>query len=339
MQQTSWHTHAHIEQTMSKQQESGDDIGLNKVLEAWSREAGGRPLTMVMIGKSGVGKSTLINDFLELEEDEMCATGSGALTETREVVVKASEKLDITVQMIDTPGLGGIDEVRMIDVFKDLSKITNHKADIVLYCVSIHPSSCIDSTDIDIIQATTMAFGPEIWRHTILALTFAGAHTYNKPSSEYQSRVSNYANAFQEALHKANVHNISVKSILSEEVSPRSIPAIPIEGPSLEFSLNSNSCSDPEWTRRLFKEALKKSNPKIAKSLLKLNGKPSQVVQAAEFGGSIAAGTAVGAAIGTAIGAPFLGIGIIIGAAVGAVVGGAVGAVIPIVIKACKKHN
>ena len=323
---------------MSIQSERDDGPGLNKALEAWSREAGERPLTVVVVGKSGAGKSTLINNFLELDKDEMCKTGNGASITTREVAMKESIKKDVTIQMIDTPGLGGIDEIKAIDVFKDLSKITNRKADVIVYCISIHSSSCIDSTDIDIIRALTLAFGQQIWRHTILAFTFAGRpNTLKSSSSEYRSRVSNYASAFQEALCKAKVHKISVKSVLSEEVSPQSIPAIPIEGTSLEASLNDNSCS--QWTHRLFMEALKKSNPKAARTQLKLSDQSSAVVQVAEFGGSVAAGTAIGAAVGTAIGAPFLGIGIIIGASIGAVVGGAVGCIIPTVIKVCKQRN
>ena len=323
---------------MSIQCEPDGDSGLNKALEVWSREAGGRPLTMVVLGKSGVGKSTLINNFLELEKDEMCETGNGASVTTTEVVIKENVKIDVTIQMIDTPGLGGIDEVRAKDVFKGLSIITNQKADVMVYCVSIHPSSCIDSTDIDIIRAITSAFGPEVWRHTILALTFAGPNTMNYPGSEHQSRVNNYAEAFQEALHKAHIRKISVKSALSEEekVPAQSIIAIPIEGdPS--FKINDNSC----WTHRLFLEAMKKSNPKTAGSLRLLNiyDKPSQIVQVAEFGGSVAAGTAVGAAVGTVIGAPFLGIGIIIGVTIGAVVGGVVGSIIPTVVKANKQHS
>ena len=88
-------------------------------------------------------------------------------------------------------------------------------------------------------------------------------------------------------------------------------------------------------------EAMKKSNPKTAGSLRLLNiyDKPSQIVQVAEFGGSVAAGTAVGAAVGTVIGAPFLGIGIIIGVTIGAVVGGVVGSIIPTVVKANKQHS
>lgn len=315
-----------------------DDPGLTNTLEAWSREAGERPLTMVVVGKSGAGKSTLINNFLELEKDEMCPTGSGASVTTLEVVIKENVKKDVTIRMIDTPGLGGIDEIRAKDIFKDLSKITNQKADVIVYCMSIHPSSCIDSTDTEIIRAITSAFGSEIWRHTILALTFAGwPNTSEISSSEYRSRVCNYASAFQEALRKANVHKLSVKSALSEEVPPQSIPAVPIEGVVIENSLNDDSCS--QWTNALFMEALKKSNPKAVRTQLKLSDGSSPVVQVAELGGSIAAGTAVGAAIGTAIGAPFLGIGIIIGVAVGAVVGAAVGSLIPTVIKVCKQHT
>lgn len=318
--------------------ERDDDLGLNKALEAWLREAGGRPLTMVVVGKSGAGKSTLINNFLELERDEMCPTGSGALITTQEVTMKESVKKDVTIHMIDTPGLGGIDEIRAIDVFKDFSKITNRKADVMVYCISIHSSSCIDSTDIDIIRALTSAFGREIWRHTILALTFARQPNTSKSSNgEYQSRVSNYASAFQEALRKANIPKISVKSALSEEVPPQSIPAVPIEGTSLEASINDDSCS--QWTDRLFMEALKKSNPKTARTQLKLSDQASPAIQVAEFGGSVAAGMAIGAAVGTVVGAPFLGIGIIIGATVGGVVGGTVGSIIPTVIKVCSKQH
>ena len=318
---------------MSIQYELGDNDGLNKALETWSREAGGRPLTMVVLGKSGAGKSTLINNFLELEKDDMCPTGCGASVTTQEVVVKENVKKHVTVRMIDTPGLGGIDEIRAKDVFKDLSKITNHKADIIVYCISIHPSSCIDSTDIDIIRAITSAFGSDIWRHTILALTFAGPSTLNYPGSEYQSRVSNYAMAFQEALRKTGTRRISVKPALSEEVPAQSIPAIPIEELSLKLSCNDTSC----WIHDLLFAALKKANPKAAKSLRMISDKPIHAVKVAEFGGSVVAGTAVGAAIGTAIGAPFLGIGIIIGATVGAVAGGAVGSIIPLVIKTRKQ--
>ena len=325
--------------------EQDDNPGLTNALEAWSREAGERPLTMVVVGKSGAGKSTLINNFLELEKDEMCPTGNGASVTTLEVVIKENVKKDVTVRMIDTPGLGGIDEIRAKDVFKDLSKVTNHKADVIVYCMSIHPSSCIDSTDIDIIRAITSAFGPEIWRHTILALTFAGqpntseiSSSEYQSSSEFQSRVCNYASAFQEALRKAKVCKISVKSALSGEVPPQSIPAVPIEGVAIENSLNDdNSCS--QWTNTLFREALKKSNPKAVRTQLKLSEGSSPVVQVAELGGSVATGTAVGAAIGTAIGAPFLGIGIIVGVAVGAVVGAAVGSLIPTVIRVCKQHK
>ena len=325
---------------MSIQWEQDDDPGLNKALEVWSREAGGRPVTMVVLGKSGAGKSTLINNFLELEKDEMCETGNGASVTTTEVAIKENVKKDVTVRMIDTPGLGGIDDIRAKDVFKDLSNITNKQADVMVYCVSIHPSSCIDSTDIDIIRAITSAFSSEIWRHTILALTFAGwPDTSKSSSSEYRSRICNYASAFQEALHKANIRKISVKSALSEEVPPQSIPAVPIEGVALENSLNNGSCS--QWTNTLFREALKKANPKAVRTQLKLSyqSPTSPVVQVAEFGGSVAAGTAVGAAIGTAVGAPFLGIGIIIGATVGAVAGGVVGSIIPTAVKVCKQHR
>ena len=307
-------------------QEGDPDVELNKALDEWTRESSGRPLVIVTVGKSGAGKSTLINNFLELERDEMCITGDGASTTTRHITMIQKVKQNVIVQVVDTPGLGGVDEIRTVNVFKDLSNLTNQKADILLYCVSIHSSACIDSTDVAIIRAITSAFGPRIWLHTILALTFADVTSHSKSTTDYKARICNHVKIFQKALHRANVHNMSVHPVFSKEMQLGSIPAIPVGCSPSELPLGSN------WTNQLFMEALKRSNPKRSIPLLEIN-KPSHIVQLAEFGGSVLAGTAVGAAVGTAIGAPFMGIGIIIGSAVGAVVGGTIGSVLPTVIK------
>ena len=287
----------------------------------WKRDSDGRPLVLVVLGKSGVGKSSLINNFLELEDPNKCEANDGASTTTREVEKKAKTKQEIPIQMIDIPGLGGVDSSNTRKVLKDISKATNKQADVVLYCVSMHPASHIDTSDVKVIKRITSAFGTDLWSHTILCLTFA--NTCKIESDEvYKSRVESYAQQFQKALRRTNIFNVQVQSVFSTRSEKRVIiPVIPVGyDPKRQLPLSQN------WSDQLFAEILNHSDAKSIPSLLDTKG---ILEPAAELGGSITIGTAVGAAIGTAIGLPLFGVGAVPGVAVGAAIGAAVGAVLP----------
>ena len=310
---------------MSIQREDNQDIELNRALEDWGAKLNGKPLVIAVIGKSGVGKSTLINNFLGLKNDDLCATGDGASTTTMKIVTRESKKQNISVQMIDTPGLGGINEISMVEVCKDLVRRTaDQKFDILLYCVSKHPSSCIDTTDVEILRTIALVFGQEIWLRTILVLTFA-----DSANSEQDTQICSYAKSFQKALDKTGVVNISVQSGSSEKEEPSSIPVIPVSWSSIELPHSS------DWISQLLIQALKKSNPKTEHTSSQSR---IRIVQATEFAGSVMAGTAVGAAVGAAIGAPFFGIGIIIGPVVGAAIGAVAGSILPIATKLAQRR-
>ena len=287
----------------------------------WKRDSGGRPLVLVVLGKSGVGKSTLINNFLELEDTNKCKADDGASTTTRKVERKEKPKQEITIQIFDTPGLGGVDSYSIKKVLKSVSDETNKQADAVLYCVSMHPASHIDSSDVKIVKQITSAFGTDLWRHTILCLTFANTC---KPENDevYKSRIESYAQQFQKALRQANVFDVQVQSVFSTTPQKRAaIPTIPVGyDPKKQLPLSQN------WSDQFFREILHRSDTKSIPSLLDMKG---LLLPAAELGGSITIGTAVGAAIGTAIGLPLFGIGAVPGVAVGAAIGAAVGAVLP----------
>ena len=287
------------------------------------RGSGGHgPLVLVVLGKSGVGKSTLINNFLELQDPNKCEANDGASTTTRAVERKENTRKDKMIQMFDTPGLGGVDSSDTKKVLKCVSKETNKQADAVLYCVSMHPASHIDSSDVKIVKQITSAFGTDLWRHTILCLTFANTC---KPENDevYKSRVDSYAQQFQKALREANVFDVQVQSVFSTRPEKRAtVPVIPVGyDPKKQLPLSK------DWSDQLLKEILSKSEAKSIPPLLDTKG---ILLPAAELGGSITICTAVGAAIGTAIGLPFFGIGAVPGVAVGAAVGGVIGAVLPV---------
>ena len=309
---------------MSVQCKDNQDIDINRVIEEWKQRSNGRPLVIAVVGKSGVGKSTLINNFLGLKGNDLCTTGDGASTTTLKIATKQSKKQNVAIQMIDSPGLGGINESSTVEVCKDLARQVDQNIDVLLYCVSKHPSACIDTTDVEIIRALTSTLGPEIWFRTILVLTFADTSAHTIEGEQHDTQIRGYANSFQKALDKAGVVNIRVQSESSEKDDPSSMPVIPIGCSSLELPQSS------DWINQLFIQALKKSNPKIAHTP---QSQGAQATQVAEFAGSVVAGVAIGAAVGTAIGAPFFGIGIIVGPVVGAAVGAAAGSILPIAAK------
>lgn len=267
-------------------------------------------------GKSGVGKSTMINNLLELEGDAKCPTGDDADPTTREVELRFSFKNNVKVTIVDTPGLGGLNWRRKRKVLKDLSKMTKEKADILLYCVSLHPAAKIDAADIEIIKMFTSAYGPEIWSHAILVLTYANERIARN-DDKYRELISGYARNFQQALRTAKVFGIQVRSILSEVVPKEAIPAVPIG-----FTPNDHVLLCNNWSDALLNEVFKRANPEVNLKLLELKG---IFLPAAELTGCVMAGVAAGAAVGAAAGAP---VGVLPGMAVGVPAGGAAGGLV-----------
>ena len=284
-------------------------------LTSFKKESKGRPLIMAVMGKSGVGKSKFIQNFCELED---CITGDGANPTTKEVTLYETVKHSVFLQVIDTPGLADIVDERK-KVSRDLSQITDKKADVLFYCISMKGSR-IDSADVMIIKILTEAFGVDIWRHTILLLTFANYRQEMK-EDQFAELVKVYAAEFERALCHANIFGIPVRSVFALE-GTACIPAIPIgDDPNTSIPLCAN------WSNQLLIEVVKRSDVQTQRNLLQLKGVDFNEI--AEKVGSVAAGAAVGAAFGTAIGAPFFGAGAAIGASVGAVVGGTTGAAAP----------
>ena len=316
---------------MSIQCEASEDTDMNRAIEKWIKSSNGRPLVIAVVGKSGVGKSTLINNFLGLKGDDLCATGDGASTTTLKTVTKEAKKRNVTVRMIDTPGLGGINEISMIEACKDLIREADQNIDVLLYCVSKHPSACIDTTDVEIIRTLTSVLGPKIWFCTILTLTFADTVSFTIKRDQDNTQICGYASSFQKALNKAGVVNIRMLSESSETEDPSRIPIVSVGCFSLELLQSS------DWINQLFVQVLKQSIPKIVYTP-QAQSRAVQAIQVAEFAGSVVAGVAIGAAVGTAIGAPFFGIGLIIGPVLGAAVGAAAGSILPVAAKIVQRR-
>ena len=129
--------------------------------------ANGRELRMLVIGKTGQGKSTLINSILggqlskERARTNQCTTEVEGYTKTIN---------GVPVIIFDTPGLQDrtVKEEEYIQGMRDKCK----KLSLVLYCTNMNNPRLTDE-DKHAMKKLTNAFGERFWNYAVFVLTFA----------------------------------------------------------------------------------------------------------------------------------------------------------------------
>lgn len=71
------------------------------------------------------------------------------------------------------PTLAVLTEKIEEEVVAELHRKPNGEVDMLLYCASMAPDSKLDDTDRNIIKILSLAFKEQIWKKTVLVLTFA----------------------------------------------------------------------------------------------------------------------------------------------------------------------
>ena len=259
-------------------------------------------MVLVTAGRSGVGKSTLTRNLLRLTDKDAPLCQHSPSSVTKEVKVYTSLREEVTVQIVDAPGLTESD-VSDSKTMAELQEKTGGKCDIMLYCVSLLPDSKIDKKDEKIIKKLTHVFGEDMWKHTILVLTFANAVKELYPGHNIEDLVNDYAQKFQSVLGRV-CPSLSVVSIFScdcrqTQRNPSTIVALPAgSNPDEKFVAH----LPVGWEVSIFIKVLKKRNVSSIPTVLKANypvmHMPKFVRVPLLFGG-----LAIGAAIPTAIGA------------------------------------
>ena len=312
------------------------DQELTETLKKWYKATNRKQITLVTAGRSGAGKSTLIGNMLQLKGDAAPKSQHQSTSTTTEVRLYQKSINGIEVRIIDTPGLAATD-VNEAKIITELQAESGGKADMLLYCISILPNSKIDEQDEKIIATLKLAFGPEIWSHAILVLTFANSIINDlEEGTTFSGLVSNYATTFQSKLKKM-CPSFSVVSIFScdrDQVKrdPETIIALPAgKDPS------KNLVEGMKWDESIYMEVLKKCDPKAIPALLNVREPSSKLTRQifqiiAVTGGATVVGTLAGIAgatigivIGGGLGALAGGVGVVPGAAVGADIGAGIG--------------
>jgi small GTP-binding protein len=128
------------------------------------------PLTFVLVGKAGVGKSSTVNTLMGRE----VAKTSDERVMTADVTKYEGEFDGIKLNIFDTPGLADTskrDEIYLQSI-RDIAK----PQDILLYVRPLYETRLLQD-DENAIRQVTATFGPSIWGQTVLVLTFADMYS------------------------------------------------------------------------------------------------------------------------------------------------------------------
>lgn len=189
----------------------------NKIIKKWVDRS--RSLNIVFIGRTGTGKSSLINTLFS---ENVAKEGKTIYVETRNVI---SEKIwtvnGIHVTLYDTPGLRDplFDDRTILQVIKDKCSIQD--TDLFIYC-SRFDKPRLDRDDVDCIKDIACVFGDGFWERALLALTFANVPVYDTTESlleDFESREREWIELF---------HHVIEMNMRSKEINSSNTDSIPV---------------------------------------------------------------------------------------------------------------
>ncbi|VAH88650.1 unnamed protein product [Triticum turgidum subsp. durum] len=126
-------------------------------------------LTILVMGKGGVGKSSTVNSIV----GERVANVSAFQSEGLRPMMCSRTRAGFTLNIIDTPGLieGGYINEQAVEIIKRYF-LLEKTIDVLLY-VDRLDTYRMDTLDEQVIRAITNSLGKAIWRRTLVVLTHA----------------------------------------------------------------------------------------------------------------------------------------------------------------------
>ncbi|KAL4337381.1 hypothetical protein S245_040090 [Arachis hypogaea] len=173
-------------------------------LEAAGQEPLDFSCTIMVLGKTGVGKSATINSIFDEVKFNTDAFQNG----TKKVQDVVGTVQGIKVRVIDTPGLSPSwsDQRHNEKILHSVKRFINKTPpDIVLYLDRLDMQSR-DFSDMPLLRTITEMFGPSIWFNAIVVLTHAASAPPDGPNgtaSSYDMFVTQRNHVVQQAIRQA----------------------------------------------------------------------------------------------------------------------------------------
>ncbi len=304
---------------------------LPQALQTWF--TGSKSVHILLTGKSGVGKSALINSVVGAE---VADEGHDLDPQTMIVSPFTTKRNDVDITVWDSPGLqdGTGNEAQYLDDMKQRCK----NYDLVLYCTRMTDTRFRED-DIQAIEKLTVAFGVDFWKHAVLVVTFANCvPTSSRNPDAYKKKLQ----LFKEKIRQILTEKLRISAEIAEAVPV--IPAGYFDGKDPN-SRKLPNCED--WLSMLWYVSVLRmkdgAQPAMLKASLNRMKSPESITEedlmkpgheqpisiayvpaVVKYGSAPSILTALGAVLG-AVGGP-------VGAAAGGAVGGTIGVAVDGVI-------
>ena len=182
-------------------------------------EVGVRPIRILVTGKTGTGKSSLINGIIG---DNVTEEGSSLDPTTTKVEQFKRTVRGVPMLVFDSPGLqDGTENEKeyLLDMERKCKKV-----DLVLYTMKMNDKR-LYKEDVEAMKKLTNAFGVKFWASSMFVMTFANdIRSPAKPDDEDENRIT-----FETSLHQwtEKLPTVLENDLnVSKEVA-RSIPVVP----------------------------------------------------------------------------------------------------------------
>ncbi|XP_011408976.1 PREDICTED: GTP-binding protein A-like, partial [Amphimedon queenslandica] len=138
----------------------------------------GEPINILVIGPTGVGKSTLINALLgdAVQEGQRATEGQGAAPVQSEVEVHTGKYEGIEIKVYDTTGFGDTRGKSDVSIIEEIAK--DKKFDLVLICMRM---DCRVNEGVKKMFSTLGdMMNKEMWDRSVVVLTFVNTFLQQK---------------------------------------------------------------------------------------------------------------------------------------------------------------